>query len=177
MKLQIQLTLILVLVVLMYYTPLFLTDIARSPLGKLILISGVLGLSYKYGRNTGIISALIVLLLLHNYYEGLENKNDAKQTDKNLDDTSIKTNNVHKKEGEGEEGEEGEGEGEEGDKHDQEASQEKEAADKTTNTIVANEESMRPKPSNETLASNGAGPSSEPMAMPTTTTEGFALLN
>jgi|10_taG_2_1085330.scaffolds.fasta_scaffold05254_4 hypothetical protein len=162
MKLKIQLTLILVLVVLMYYNPLFLTDITRSPLGKLALVGGVLGLSYKFGRNTGIISALIVLLLLHNCYEGLENKNDAKQTEKISGDADDKTPDSSADDEEDE---------------DEDATQEKEAADKTTNTIVANEEVMRPKASNETLASDGAGPSSEPLAMPATTTEGFALLN
>ena len=161
MKLQVQLTLILVLVILMYSQPLFLTDIARSPLGKLVLVCGVLGLSYKFGRNTGIISALIVLLLLHNFHEGLENSDDTKQTENISEDTNDKNTESSNDNNE----------------EDEEATQEKEAADKTTNTIVANEEAMRPSSSNEALASNGDGPSSEPMAMPATTTEGFALLN
>ena len=169
MKLNVEAILGVLLVVLLCYKPNFLLDLTDTVLGKAVLLLCVLGATHCYGRNAGVLTALIVIVLMHTRLEGVDEtleKDDDKESEKPAkaeksddddDDKSVKSD----------------------DEEDKEAKQEAEAASKTTNTIVENEERMRPKDSNEVVASTGKGTETKegPLPMPSTTTEGFALLN
>ena len=72
MRFQIELVLVLLLVVLMYHKPRFLLDLTDTFLGKLVLLSSVFGITHKFGRNAGVLTALVVILLMHTYHEGLD---------------------------------------------------------------------------------------------------------
>ena len=71
MKTQVEMILVLFLVVLMYYKPQCLLDLTESFLGKIILLSVVLVIASEFGRNSGILIALIIILLMHTKQEGL----------------------------------------------------------------------------------------------------------
>lgn len=58
--------LIVLLVALLYFKPQFLTDISQAPLGKLILIVGVIYLAHNHGISTGLLGSFIFILLIHN---------------------------------------------------------------------------------------------------------------
>ena len=74
MKLTMDLVLILLLIVLMYYQPTILTSLTSSVLGRIVAVGGIAYIAILYGRNAALIGALIFILLLHNRREGLENK-------------------------------------------------------------------------------------------------------
>ena len=147
MKLNVEAILGVLLVVLLCFKPTFLTELTDTVLGKAVLLLCVLVVSHLYGRNAGVLTALIVIVLMHTKLEG-------------VDETLEKSDD-------------------EEDEEDEEAKQEAKAASETTNNIVENEERMRPKDSNTAAPSTGEGPqtSEGPLPMPSTTTEGFALLN
>lgn len=64
--------LIVALVALLYYKPQFLTNIANTSLGKLILLVGVIYLAHNHSISTGIMGGLIFILLIHNILEGVD---------------------------------------------------------------------------------------------------------
>ena len=67
-----ELSLVVLLVVLMYQKSHFLNNLVEHPLAKLVLLSAVVAMAHCYGRNAGIISGLIAILLMHNMFEGME---------------------------------------------------------------------------------------------------------
>ena len=77
-----ELALVVLLVVLMYQKSHFLNNFVVHPLAKLVLLVAVVAMTHYYGRNAGIISGLIALLLLHNMFEGMESKGDDESTNK-----------------------------------------------------------------------------------------------
>lgn len=74
MKLTMDLVLILLLIVLMYYQPTILTSLTSSVLGRIVAVGAIAYIAILYGRNAALIGALIFILLSHNHREGLENK-------------------------------------------------------------------------------------------------------
>ena len=74
MKLTMDLVLILLLIVLMYYQPTILTSLTSSVLGRIVAVGCIAYIAILYGRNASLMAALIFILLLHNRREGLENK-------------------------------------------------------------------------------------------------------
>jgi len=68
------LVLILLLIVLMYYQPTILTSLTSSVLGRIVAVGAIAYIAILYGRNAALIGALIFILLSHNRREGLENK-------------------------------------------------------------------------------------------------------
>ena len=143
MKFHVEMTLVVLLIVLMYTKPASLLALTERVLGKLALVASVLGVAYCYGKNAGILMALIVIILFQNVHEGLDNPaqdgdaaGDDKPTDETTSDSSTPEVEVEvevevEKSPEDEEA-------------DNDAEQEKAAAAKTTNTIVDNEEKARP---------------------------------
>lgn len=75
-RVYLELALIILLVALMYQRSNFLNNMVSHPLAKLTLLAGVVGITHTFGRNAGLISGLIVLLLFHNLFEGMENKDN-----------------------------------------------------------------------------------------------------
>ena len=71
MKLYVEIILIMFLVILMYVKSPSLNLFARSILGKITLVITVLLITTQYGRNAGILSSVIFMLLLHTSYEGI----------------------------------------------------------------------------------------------------------
>ena len=176
MKFHVEMTLLVLLIVLMYTKPQFLLNMTDCLLGKVLLVLSVLGVAHTYGRNAGILMALIVVLLFHSVLEGLENTeaSDKSETDNTTDDESDSDEPKVEVEVEVEESSD-----KKSSEEDEEAEQEKAAAAKTTNTIVANEEAARPVSSQEqndqegfTIYGGGCGSVSghgEPVAMPSST--------
>lgn len=89
--LHLELALVILLVVLMYQSSNFLNRLVEHPLAKVLLLIGVVVISHNFGRNAGVISGLIVILLFHNMFEGMENKDDDasdKESTEKDDDTA-----------------------------------------------------------------------------------------
>lgn len=82
MKYPIELALIVVLVVVMYYRPAYIRELTSHPLAKLLMVGILVVITHMFGRNAGILTALIMLLMMHNVFEGMENKDE---TDKESD--------------------------------------------------------------------------------------------
>ena len=180
-RMYLELALVVLLVVLMYQKSHFLNNLVAHPLAKLVLLAGVVAMTHFYGRNAGIISGLIALLLFHNLFEGMESQGDSQEESEESDADESDA------EQEGEESEdEQEGEESEGDK---EAKAEKIIS--VTETIVEptnmkdktelEDEMRKPKDSNQDVDGVGANPQmadnqQDPFAMPSKTTEGFSLL-
>lgn len=77
MKFGYEILLLIVAVIIIYQLPEFVGSMTRTLLGRLILTVGVVLVSMYYGRNAGILAALLVILLLMtNLREGLDE--DAK---------------------------------------------------------------------------------------------------
>jgi len=70
MKQYVDLSLLALLIIFMYETPSFLNDIVNNTLGKLALLGGVIFLLYKFGNTSGILAALIFIILIHRKQEG-----------------------------------------------------------------------------------------------------------
>ena len=73
MKIPMDLVLVVILIVLMYYHPPFITSLATSVLGTIVAIGLMAAVATLYGRNAGLLAALIFILLMHNQREGLTN--------------------------------------------------------------------------------------------------------
>tara|TARA_A100001011_G_scaffold300014_1_gene313210 strand:- start:2246 stop:2878 length:633 start_codon:yes stop_codon:yes gene_type:complete len=95
MKQYVDLFLLAVLIIFLYDIPEFLNDIVNNTLGKLVLLSGVVCMLYSFGNTSGILAALIFILLIHKTKEGFEvsfgitregyegeSKSDEKSSDK-----------------------------------------------------------------------------------------------
>jgi len=65
-----------VLLTLMYEKPYFLTEFSNSILGKAVMIIGVGLIAKTSGLVSGLLSALVMLILMHNTKEGLLLKDD-----------------------------------------------------------------------------------------------------
>ena len=70
MKQYVDLFLLAVLIIFLYDIPEFVNDIVNNTLGKLALLGGVVALLYKVGNTSGILAALIYILLIHKKKEG-----------------------------------------------------------------------------------------------------------
>ena len=79
MKTYVELGLAALLAVLVYGKPEFLTNAANTTLGKVVMIVAVGVLAKLYGINSGIIAAIIVILLQDHSREGLSPADLAKQ--------------------------------------------------------------------------------------------------
>ena len=78
MKFPIDLVLITLLIVLMYCQPGALGGITTSVLGRIIAVCLIAHIALAYGRNAGLLAALIFILLLHNNREGFTPKSSKK---------------------------------------------------------------------------------------------------
>lgn len=87
MKFGYEVLLLIVAVIIIYQLPEFVGSLTRTLLGRLILTAGVVLVSMYYGRNAGVLAALLVILLLMTgLREGMDE--DAKvpeQTDEPAD--------------------------------------------------------------------------------------------
>ena len=170
----IELSLVILLVVLMYQNSHFLNNLVAHPLAKLVLLVVVVVITHLYGRNAGIILSLILLLLLHTSFEGMENKDKDSESDdeSDADDES--------------DCEEDDEESDDDDDSDDKDKKEgffrgllgKNMKDKTE----LEDEVRKPKDSNKQktgLAPNPqlANNENDPLSMPSKTKEGFAILN
>ena len=72
MKQYIDLCLLALLIIFMYDTPNFLNEVVNNTLGKVVCISVIMFLLYQFGNTTGILAALIYILVLHKNQEGFE---------------------------------------------------------------------------------------------------------
>jgi hypothetical protein len=81
MNYSVELALIVLLVVVMYYRPAYLRELTSHPLAKLLMIGVLVAMTHVYGRNAGILTALILVLMMHNVFEGMENKGDDNTDD------------------------------------------------------------------------------------------------
>ena len=70
MKVKVELVLSALLVLLVIFKPVFLSDLTGSILGKLLLAGAVVYVAKMYGRNAGILTALVAVLLMHTQVEG-----------------------------------------------------------------------------------------------------------
>ena len=80
MKFPIDLVLITLLIVLMYCQPGALGGITTSVLGRIIAVCLIAHIALAYGRNAGLLAALIFILLLHNNREGFTPKSSKKKS-------------------------------------------------------------------------------------------------
>jgi len=96
-KFPIEIILIVILVSLLYTCPYFLKKFVSNSLGKVILLVLVILITHCYGINSGIISSLILLLLLHNVVEGMENEDDDDNADVNVDAEDIQDDDTNDK--------------------------------------------------------------------------------
>ena len=98
MKNYIELILTAIIVVLMIDVPTFLEEMVDNSLGKLLLLSVVGFLLCYFGKNAGILSAIIVVIILYKTKEGFTEGYELK-----LGDTSVISLNMGKKEKEDDE--------------------------------------------------------------------------
>jgi len=91
MKFTIEIVLIAILVMLMYYNPAELSVFVSSVLGKIVSLVIISYIAVTYGRNTGLLAAFIFILLMHHEREGLENPPKA-PTQKKKDATKLAMN-------------------------------------------------------------------------------------
>lgn len=70
----------LLLLAILYSRPMFLSEMVDSSLGKLAIIVAIILVGHNYGKYHSIGLAVVALVLLHQSVEGLENKNDAKES-------------------------------------------------------------------------------------------------
>lgn len=96
MKNYIELILTAIIVVLMIDIPTFLEEMADNSLGKLLLLSAVGFLLCYFGKNAGILAAIIVVIILYKTKEGFTEGYELK-----LGDTSVISLNMGKKEKDG----------------------------------------------------------------------------
>lgn len=191
-KLYLELALVVLLVVLMYQKSNFLNNVVSHPLAKLALLGSVVAISHLYGRNAGLISALILILLFHNVFEGNQNMND-KSSDKS-NDNQEKTDDDKESSNDNDETNDGDSDDETSDKSnepqgliDQEPDESASIETEVMNNIITNndktsmeEEMRKPKDSNkDVIAANidKATNEHDPMAVSSETKEGFSLLN
>lgn len=186
---KVQNALVVVSILLALYVLLYNSgNLVNSPVGKLILVGGVLAITYHYGKVPGVLSAAVAVLLLHNDIEGMENKDETTESGdsesdseeesdgktititENVDETITESDNAGEKKDADEKSSE----------EDEEAEREQKAAAVSTQNIVAQEEACRPKQSNEvndTASQEGfiGGGAIEPMACHSSVLQGSYL--
>lgn len=159
MKQYVELYLVVILVVLLYFRPGFLGNLVNNVLGKLILLGGVIYLAHNHGISSGMLGAIIMILLIHNVIEGV----DETLEESPKDDDTEKENDEDE---DAEETDNSEGDDEDEDEDTKNTHQK--------NDQLENEEMMKSdlisKPENN---SNNDEPVA--MAMDSKTTEGFSL--
>jgi len=102
MKQYVDLSLLALLIIFMYETPAFLIDIVNNTLGKLVLLGAIIFLLYKFGNTSGILAALIFVLILHKRHEeGFEIRIAATREGATGSKGMSKKNKVGKKNKEG----------------------------------------------------------------------------
>ena len=79
MKFPMDLVLISLLLVLMYHQPSVLTSLTTSVLGRMMGVGLIAHIALVYGRNAGLLGALIFILLLHNKQEGFSLSKDPRK--------------------------------------------------------------------------------------------------
>ena len=88
-KQQMEIALIILLIILMYLQSSLLNTFSKSVLGKGIMIYAIIYITQKFGKNAGILSALIMVLNLHNakggVREGFREAQEAKDTNDTKD--------------------------------------------------------------------------------------------
>ena len=99
MNFSLDLVLIVVLCALMFYRPTFLTSLTTSVLGRIVLVTVVAYIATQCAVS-GLIAALIVILMMHNQQEAMTSKmpKDKKKKTKNGDPKNEKTTNGKGKE-------------------------------------------------------------------------------
>ena len=71
-----EIILIVILIIIMYHRPIGLKKFSDTVLGKIIGVLAVVFIAMKFGRNTALIAAVIVILISHNDQEGLKEKKE-----------------------------------------------------------------------------------------------------
>lgn len=87
MKQYVELYLVVVLVALLYFKPSSLNFLTSSILGKISLLVGVIYLAHNHGISSGMIGAIIVILMIHNVIEGVDET--LEESPKENDDESV----------------------------------------------------------------------------------------
>ena len=121
MKQYIDLCLLALLIIFMYDTPNFLDEVVNNTLGKVVCISVIMFLLYQFGNTTGILAALIYILVLHKTQEGFEKSISARR-----EGMKEKDDEEDEEEDEEEEDEEEEDEKEKDEEEDEEEEDEEE---------------------------------------------------
>ena len=83
---------LLLLLAITYFKPEHM-EIFNNVLGKAFLLIFVSFSAYCYGIPTGVISALIVVMVLHTSYEGFREGEENKEEDKETDNKPVETMN------------------------------------------------------------------------------------
>jgi hypothetical protein len=133
----------LLLLSVFYVQPNFLKTMASTFLGKVMFVLFVILSGMMYGNNVGLISAFIVVLLLHSYHEGFENGEEGKEDEAKAEENE---NEEDEKEDENEEDEE----------EDDNEKNEEETNNVTQggNDLITQEEMMKPTNSKEVDIAN-----------------------
>ena len=74
MKNYIELSLVAILIALLYQPPTAITHFVKSGLGKSALLVLVVVISHLFGMNSGLLAAIIAVVLLNNVNENFDNK-------------------------------------------------------------------------------------------------------
>lgn len=75
----VELFLIAILLLFLYEKPKFLGDFAHSTLGKIVMVLVIVGIAKTRGLVGGVLAALVMVLLLHTYKEGLTGNSNKKK--------------------------------------------------------------------------------------------------
>ena len=81
MTVLVELILVATLLLLMYEKPRTLVDFSHSTLGKVVMVLIVVGVAKMRGLVGGLLAALIMVVLMHTYKEGLTGATVATKTD------------------------------------------------------------------------------------------------
>lgn len=84
---------LLLLLAITYFKPEHM-DVFNNVLGKAFLLMFVSLSAYCYGIPTGVISALIVVMVLHTSYEGFREGNSKEETDEKADEKKTDENTI-----------------------------------------------------------------------------------
>ena len=192
---HLELALVILLVVLMYQKSHLLNNLVASPLAKLLLLAGVVAITHCYGRNAGIISALISLLLFHNMFEGMESKGDDDESSDNKESFSFDEDKSSDSDSDADSDADSDDDSKKKKSSKKKSSKKESGVKKVIKDIedifepmnvkdkTDMEEEMRnPKDSNKDTQGVGANPQladnqQDPLAMPSKTKESFTLLN
>lgn len=186
-KFPVEIILVVVLVSLLYSCPYFIKRFVSNSLGKLVLIVSVIFITHFCGITSGVISALIVLLLLHNVFEGMENPKESESTsdeeENDDEDEDEDTNNdINDNSSTVTDSDNDTDEMELPQENDESNLENSESAIHTQSDLLdLNPGDLRNKKNGHdatpNIANNSNTEVNEPKPMPTDTKEGFALIN